>query len=95
MKRILFWAAALVVLMIIAAAIRWRPDRALRVASGLTAHSLCSATFISGLDPQSTEDELVKPMLPGFVGPLLHYQVDRTCKTVDASVAGLAPSHAA
>jgi CubicO group peptidase (beta-lactamase class C family) len=95
MKRVLFWAAALVVLMIIAAAIRWRPDRALRVASGLTAHSLCSATFISGLDPQSTEDELVKPMLPGFVGPLLRYQVDRTRKTVDASVAGVAPSHAA
>jgi CubicO group peptidase (beta-lactamase class C family) len=95
MKRVLFWAAALLVLMVIAAAIRWRPDRALRVASGLTAHSLCSATFVSGLDPQSTEDELVKPMLPGFVGPLLRYHVDRSRNIVDASVAGLMPSHAA
>jgi CubicO group peptidase (beta-lactamase class C family) len=94
MKRILLWAAGLIVLLVIAAAIYWRPDRALRVASGLTAHNLCSATFISGLDPQSTEDELIKPMLPGFVGPLLRYHVDRTLKTVDASVAGLAPVHA-
>jgi CubicO group peptidase (beta-lactamase class C family) len=94
-KRILLWAAALIAVMVVAAAIRWRPDRALRVASGLTAQSLCSAIFISGLDPQSTQDELVKPMLPGFVGSLLRYQVDRTRKVVDASVAGLVPSHAA
>jgi CubicO group peptidase (beta-lactamase class C family) len=94
MKRILLWAAGLIVLLAIAAAIYWRPDRALRVASGLTAHSLCSAAFISGLDPQSTADELVKPMLPGFVGPLLRYHVDRTLKTVDASVAGLVPLRA-
>jgi CubicO group peptidase (beta-lactamase class C family) len=39
-------------------------------------------------------DELVKPMLPGFVGPLLHYQIDRTRKTVDATVAGVARVHA-
>jgi CubicO group peptidase (beta-lactamase class C family) len=95
MKRILLWAVSLIVLMMIVAAIHWRPDRALRVASGLTAHSLCSAAFISGLDPQSTEDELVKPMLPGFVGPLLRYHVDRTREIVDASVAGLVPSRAA
>lgn len=94
MKRILLCAAALAV-MVIAALIHWRPDRALRVASGLMAHNVCSATFISGLDPQSTADELVKPMLPGFVGSLLRYHVDRTRKAVEASVAGLAPSRAA
>jgi CubicO group peptidase (beta-lactamase class C family) len=94
LKRILLWAAALIVLMAIAAVIHWRPDRALRVASGLTAHSLCSAVFISGLDPQSTEDELVKPMLPGFVGSQLRYHVDQTRKLVDASVAGLVTSRA-
>jgi CubicO group peptidase (beta-lactamase class C family) len=95
MKRMLFWVAGLIALLVIAAAVHWRPDRALRVASGLMAHSLCSAAFISGLDPQATADELVKPMLPGFVGPLLRYHVDRTLKTVDASVAGLAPLRAA
>jgi len=65
MKRATFGAA--VILVILGAAVHWRPDRALKVASGLTAHNLCSAAFIAGLDPQATADELVKPMLPGFV----------------------------
>jgi CubicO group peptidase (beta-lactamase class C family) len=95
MKQVLLWAVALSLLLVTAAAIRWRPDRALAVASGFTAHALCSAVFISGLDSQATEDELVKPMLPDFVGPWLRYRVDREHKTVAASVAGLAPSHAA
>jgi CubicO group peptidase (beta-lactamase class C family) len=94
MKRILLCAAGLIVFVLIAAAIHWRPDRALQVASGLTAHNLCSATFISGLDAKATADELVKPMLPGFVGSLLRYHVDRTRKTVDANVAGLKPMRA-
>jgi hypothetical protein len=59
------------------------------------AHNLCSATFISGLDAEATADELVKPMLPGFVGPLLRYHVDPTLKTVQASVAGFKPMRAA
>jgi CubicO group peptidase (beta-lactamase class C family) len=95
MKRISLWALTLVGLVGIAAAVYWRPDRALQVASGLTAHSLCSAAFISNLDPEATADELVKPMLPGFVGPLLHYHVDRALKTVDASVVGVKPMRAA
>jgi CubicO group peptidase (beta-lactamase class C family) len=93
-KRISLWVLTLVVLVGIAAAAYWRPDRAVRVASGLMAHNLCSATFISNLDPQATADELVKPMLPAFVGPLLRYHVDRTLKTVDSSVAGLKPMRA-
>jgi CubicO group peptidase (beta-lactamase class C family) len=95
MIRFLRWAAALVVLVVIAAALYWRPDRALQTASGLTAHNLCSAMFIAGLDPQATTDELVKPMLPDFVRPLLRYHADRTAKTVEASVAGLEPMRAA
>jgi CubicO group peptidase (beta-lactamase class C family) len=95
MKRVFFWFAVCILLVIVAAAVRWRPDRALGVASGLTAHVLCSAVFVAGVDAQATEDELVKPMLPGVVGRLLHYQVDRKLQTVDANVAGLAASHAA
>jgi CubicO group peptidase (beta-lactamase class C family) len=94
MNRLLLWATALAVLVVIAAAAYWRPDRAVEVASGLTAHSLCSAVFVSNLDAQATADELVKPMLPGFIGPLLRYRVDRTLKTVQASVAGLKPMRA-
>jgi CubicO group peptidase (beta-lactamase class C family) len=95
MKRVFLWVSALVVLAGIAAAAYWRPDRALEVASGLTAHNLCSAAFISNLDPQATADELVKPMLPGFVGPLLRYHVDPALKTVEASVVGLKSMRAA
>jgi CubicO group peptidase (beta-lactamase class C family) len=95
MKRIFLWALALVVLVGIVAAAYWRPDRALHVASGLMAHNLCSASFISNLDPQATAEELVKPMLPGFVRPLLRYHVDPVLKTVDASVGSLEPMRAA
>jgi hypothetical protein len=95
MKRVFLSASAVVALAVIAAAAYWRPDRAVQVASGLMAHNLCSATFISGLDPEATADELVKPMLPGFVGPLLRYHVEQARKTVEASVAGLEPMRAA
>jgi hypothetical protein len=94
MQRFSQWALALAGLFLIAAAGHWRSDRALQVASGLTAHHLCAATFTAGLDPQATADELVKPMLPGFVGPLLRFHVDRASKTVEASVAGLSPVRA-
>jgi CubicO group peptidase (beta-lactamase class C family) len=94
MKRLFLSALGIVVLVAIVAAAYWRPDRALEVASGLMAHNVCSATFISGLNAEATADELIKPMLPGFVGPLLRYHVDQDLKTVDASVAGLKPMRA-
>src|SRR5271170_7003396 len=53
MRRALLSVFAIVITIILAAALRWRPDRAMRVASGLTAHSLCSAVFIAGVDPQA------------------------------------------
>src|ERR1700760_603029 len=95
MKRVALWASGTVVLIAAIAIAYWRPDRALEVASGLMAHNVCSATFISNLDPEATANELVKPMLPGFVGPLFRLHVDREQQSVDASVAGLKPMHAA
>src|ERR1700733_5163227 len=89
MKRVSLWALSIVLLIAISAFAYWRPDRALEVASGLMAHNVCSATFISNLDPEATANELVKPMLPGFVGPLFRVHVDRERQAVDASVAGL------
>jgi CubicO group peptidase (beta-lactamase class C family) len=89
MKRIGRWAAGLIVFVAVLAAAYWRPDLALGVSSGLMAHNVCSATFISNLDPDATANELVKPMLPGFVGPLFRIRVDRDRQTVEASVVGL------
>jgi CubicO group peptidase (beta-lactamase class C family) len=94
MKRIVLWAIALVVLIVAVAFTYWRPDRALEVSSGLMAHNVCSSTYISHQDPEATANELVKPMLPGFVGPLFRIHVDRERQTVEASVAGLKPMRA-
>ena len=35
------------------ASVYFRPDRAIRVATGVVAHNVCSKTFVSGLDPQA------------------------------------------
>jgi CubicO group peptidase (beta-lactamase class C family) len=67
----------------------FRPDRAARVAAGLTAHNLCSATFIAALDPHATFNEQVRVILQGPLGRLLHYTVDRAGQSVEASFAGL------
>jgi CubicO group peptidase (beta-lactamase class C family) len=88
-------AAALVPAILAASAVTFRPDRAIRVATGFVAHIVCAKTFVSGLDPQTafaeaTEREGVSPFRP-----VLNYHLDRVGKTVDASAAGLFRSRAA
>lgn len=67
----------------------FRPDLAARVATGTTAHDLCSETFVSGLDPSQVFAENIKPR-PGLnlIAPLLRYQVDREQGEVRADLAG-------
>jgi hypothetical protein len=43
---------ALVLAIPVALGVYFRPDRAIRVATGVVADSLCTRTFVSGLDPQ-------------------------------------------
>ena len=62
--RALFAAIALLVVLV-AAALWFHPGRALRVATGTTAHDLCSETFVSGLDPRRTFAESLAPR-PGY-----------------------------
>lgn len=69
----------------------FRPDRALHVSSGLTAQMLCSAAFVSNLDPEQTFAETVQPMA-SVAAPFLRYDVDLNAKSVRASVAGIFPS---
>jgi CubicO group peptidase (beta-lactamase class C family) len=66
-----------------------RPDRAARVATGTTAHDLCSETFISRLDPDQIFSESIKPR-PGFefIAPFVSYDVDRQRGEVRATLAG-------
>jgi hypothetical protein len=37
----------------------FRPDRAIRVATGVVAHNVCSKVFVSGLDPQAVFTETI------------------------------------
>ncbi|THD71046.1 MAG: class C beta-lactamase-related serine hydrolase [Bradyrhizobium sp.] len=88
-------ASVLVVAALAAAGVVFRPDRAIRVATGVVAHNVCSKTFVSGLDPQTvftetTDREGLRRLRRG-----LRYSVDRAGKIVDASLLGWLGSRAA
>lgn len=90
------WIAVGVVLAALAAsAIIFRPERALRVATGYVAHNICSKTFVSGFDPQAVFAETIERDGIRRLRLLLRYHLDRAAKIVDASVAGLFASRAA
>ena len=78
----------------IAAGSYFRVDRAIRVATGVVAHNVCTKTFVSGLDPQAVFPEIVAREGIRRLRYVLSLQVDRTARTVDASLAGLLSSHA-
>ena len=78
----------------IAAGSYFRVDRAIRVATGVVAHNVCTKTFVSGLDPQTVFPEIVAREGIRRLQRVLRLHVDRATRTVDASVAGLLASHA-
>ena len=84
----------LVIALPVALALAYRPDRAIRVATGLVAHNVCSKSFVSGLDPQTVFAETTDRAGIRLLRWGLRYDLDRTRQTVDASVAGLLGSHA-
>lgn len=63
-------------------------DRAAGVAAGFVSHQLCSATFVSGLEPEAFYREAVAPTLQP-VEFLAQHKVDRDRREVTASFAGL------
>ena len=77
------------------AVVMFRPDRAIRVATGFVAHNVCSKSFVSGLDPATVFAETIDRSGIRLLRPVLRYQLDRTGNTVDASVAGIFGSRAA
>ena len=84
----------LVIAVPVALALAYRPDRAIRVGTGLVAHNVCSESFVSGLDPQTVFAETTDRAGIRLLRWGLRYDLDRTRQTVDASVAGLLGSHA-
>src|SRR5258708_15362242 len=65
----------------------FRPDRAIRVATGFVAHTVCSKTFVSGLDPQTVFAETVDREGIRRLRWGLTYRLDRAGGIVDASFA--------
>ena len=80
---------------IAAAAVIFRPDHAIRVATGFVAHNLCVKVFVSGLDPQAAFAETNGRAGIRRLRYLLGYRLDATAKTVEASTLGLFRSRAA
>lgn len=70
-----------------------RLDRAAHVATGFASHQLCSATFVSQVDPETFYRQAVRPT-GGPVAFLIDHRVDRTRREVTATFAGLAESRA-
>jgi CubicO group peptidase (beta-lactamase class C family) len=86
-----------VILMLTALAglgVHFRPDRAIRVATGAVAHIVCSKSFVSGLDPQTVFAETLER--PGFrrLRHVMNFQINRKAGTVDAATLGFFRSHA-
>ncbi|MBI5322644.1 MAG: serine hydrolase [Bradyrhizobium sp.] len=81
-------AVALVLAALAGLTFHFRPDRAIRVATGGVAHLICSKTFVSGLDPQIVFAETLER--PGFrrLRHVMDFRIDRKAGTVDASTLG-------
>jgi CubicO group peptidase (beta-lactamase class C family) len=92
--RKLIWPA-LMVAGLAALGIAFRPDRAIRVATGFVAHNVCSKTFVSGLDPQTVFAETLDRRGIRRLRWVLDYHLDRSQNIVGASAAGLFGSRAA
>ncbi len=72
------WIAVGLALSALAATIViYRPDRAIRVATGVVAHNVCSKTFVSGLDPQTVFSETTARDGLRRLRLVLRMQVDR------------------
>ena len=91
--RKLIWPA-LIVAGLVALGIAFRPDRAMRVATGFVAHIVCSKTFVSGLDPQTVFAETVDRDGIRRLRWALRYHLDRGHNIVDVSLSGLFGSRA-
>ena len=68
-------------------------DRAPDVAAGFVSHQLCSATFVSRVEPEQFYREAIAPTLSPL-GSLSDHDVDRAHAEVSASFAGLAQARA-
>jgi CubicO group peptidase (beta-lactamase class C family) len=88
-KRVWIAASGATLVAVLAAVELPRLASASQVAAGMAAHNLCSATYVAGLDPEATFQELVKPIIGHPLDRLASYRVDRASHSVEATFAGL------
>ena len=81
-------AAALATLSVI-----YRPDQALRAATGSVGDALCAKVFVTGLDPQQSFTEILERPGIRHLRFGLRYTLDRTARTLDVSLAGAFVTH--
>ena len=85
--RKLFWFISILAIAL-ALGVGFRPDRAIRVVTGLVAHDVCSQAFVSGFDPDAVFTQtVIRPGIRRLRWALTH-DVDRTSKVVRVSLAG-------
>src|SRR5258707_13028258 len=88
-------AGAVILAVPIALCATYRPDRAIRVATGFVAHTVCAKIFVSGLDPHTVFSETTDRAGIRRLRWVLGYHLDRAGKTVESSEGGLFGSRAA
>ena len=92
-QRTHLWRAAFPVILM-AAFVVYRPDQAVRVATGVVAHDVCTKVFVSGLDSGPAFAETLTRQGIRQVAWGLRYVVDRSAKAVTASLLGQASRRA-
>lgn len=88
-KRIVAGLGVLILVAVVALIAIYRPGRAALVGAGMAAHNLCSATFVAGLDPEVTLQELVRPIVGAPLDRFMRYRVDRADQSVEATFLGV------
>jgi CubicO group peptidase (beta-lactamase class C family) len=88
----------IVVVLVITSALRVlyeRPDRLIRIASGSVSQTLCTKTFVSGLDPAEIYAQDLRPEAGmGLIDWGLRYDIDHARKQARTTVFGLFESRA-
>jgi CubicO group peptidase (beta-lactamase class C family) len=87
-------AAVICLTALTGASVYFRPDRAVRVATGYVAHNVCLKTFVSGLDPKMVFAEVSDRAGIRQLRHLLRFNIDASARTVEASTLGLFRSRA-
>ena len=95
MRKSILIGLALLAVGATAAAVVFRPDKGLRVVTAFVSHTLCSETFVAGLDPDQTYRETFHdwPVVRRLL-PVVRYEVDGGHREVRATLGGAFASRA-